>query len=87
MRFLLFTILFLFQINSLEAVEFKGKFEQGSFILGKTDPSTKIQVDDKEIRVSKEGYFAFGLGRDRKKDVVIKVIKNGKSKIFQKKSC
>ena len=85
MRFLLFTILFLFQINSLEAVEFKGKFEQGSFILGKTDPSTKIQVDDKEIRVSKEGYFAFGLGRDRKKDVVIKVIKNGKSKIFQKK--
>ena len=85
MRLLLLTILIFFKINYLQAVEFKGKFEQGSFILGKTEPGGKIQVDNKKIRVSSEGYFAFGLGRDRKKDVVIKITEKGESKTFQKR--
>ena len=43
----LLLILFL-QIQSLHAVEFKGKFEQGSFILGKTDPDSKVFIDKKK---------------------------------------
>jgi len=81
MRLLLLTIFIFFQTNLSYAIEFKGKFEQGSFILGKTDPDTKIQIDKKKIRVSKDGFFAFGLGRDRKNDVVIKIYEKGKSKI------
>ena len=84
MRLFLLTILIFFKINYLQAVEFKGKFEQGSFILGKTEPGGKIQVDNKKIRVSSEGYFAFGLDRDRKKDVVIKITEKGESKTIQK---
>ncbi len=68
----LFLIYFLF-ISNLEAVEFIGKFTQGSFILGKTDPKNKIFIDKKEVKVTKDGYFAFGLGRDRKNNVLIKV--------------
>ena len=83
----IFKIVFFYLIflSSLSATEFKGKFEQGSFILGKTEPNSTVKVDNKKIRVSKDGFFAFGLGRDRKNDVVIKVSKDEKSEVFTKK--
>ena len=73
MRFLLLVII-IFNINfNLSAVEFTGKFEQGSFILGKTKPNSKIKIDNKKIRISKDGFFAFGLDRDRKNNVIISI--------------
>jgi murein DD-endopeptidase MepM/ murein hydrolase activator NlpD len=63
--------LFFFIFNHAVAVEFKGKFIQGHFIIGKTDSAKKIFVDKKEVKVSKDGYFAFGIGKDRKLDIVI----------------
>ena len=85
MRILFFSLILILQIKVLNALEFQGKFEQGSFILGKTNPNSKIQIDSKKIRVSKDGFFAFGLDRDRKNDVVIKVTKMEKQKLFKKK--
>ena len=67
------------------SLEFKGKFEQGSFIIGKTKSNNKILVDGRSVRISKDGFFAFGLDRDRKNDVIIKIIENGKTKTIQKK--
>ena len=67
------------------AVEFKGKFEQGSFIIGKTLPGSSVVVDNKKVRVSKEGYFAFGLGRDRNNNIIIRIINKGKLEVFEKK--
>jgi len=79
-------ILLIFFINfKVLAVEFDGKFIQGHFIIGKTDPNSKIKIDKKQVKVSKDGYFAFGIGRDRKYDLVIHVEKNGiKKKIIKK---
>ena len=37
-KYLLLISLFLILSTPIKAFEFKGKFEQGSFILGKTDP-------------------------------------------------
>ena len=79
-----FLIIFLFSFKVL-AVEFDGKFIQGHFIIGKTDPNSKIKIDKKQVKVSKDGYFAFGLSRDRKYDVVITVEKNGNKKQIIKK--
>ena len=59
-------IFLLIQFNG-QAIEFEGKFIQGHFILGKTDPRAKIQIDKKSVRVSKDGFFAFGLGSYYKK--------------------
>ena len=84
MKFL-FIFLFFFQINFLNAVEFVGKFEQGSFILGKTLPGSKIEIDNRKIRISKDGYFVFGLDRDRKNDIIIKIQTKDKLKTIQKK--
>jgi len=85
MRILFFSLLLILQIKVLNALEFQGKFEQGSFILGKTNPKSKIQIDSKKVRVSKDGFFAFGLDRDRKNDVVITITKDGETKTLQKK--
>jgi len=77
-------IFLLIQFNS-QAIEFEGNFIQGHFILGKTDPGAKIQIDKKNVRVSKDGFFAFGLGRDRKNDVIITETLNGIKNQFVKK--
>ncbi len=80
----LFVIIF-FTTTKLNAVEFKGKFLQGHFIIGLTDPSAKIIIGKKEVKVSKEGYFVFGIDRDRKFDLVITKIQDGqKDKITKK---
>jgi len=70
---LLIVLFFLFFTTSSFAVTFDGKFIQGSFILGKTDPDSEVFIDKKKIKVSTDGYFVFGLGRDRKNDVIITV--------------
>ena len=56
-----------------------------SFILGKTKPGSKVQIDNRKVRVTDDGYFAFGLGRDRKNDVIIKIITKDSHKTIQKK--
>ena len=82
---ILFSILFSVSlIQSSYCVEFKGKFEQGSFILGITDPDSKVTIDDKKVKVTKNGYFVFGLGRDRKNNVIIKVFKDKKIETYEK---
>ena len=78
-------IIFLFCCFKIQALEFLGKFEQGAFILGKTNPDTKIKIDNKEVRVTKDGYFAFGLDRDRKNNIIIKIIEKNKTTIVEKK--
>ena len=77
--------LFFFLSNNVFAVEFQGKFIQGHFIIGKTEPYTKILIDKKEVKITDDGFFAFGIGRDRKYDVVITLKKDGnKQKIVKK---
>ena len=84
MKNILILLLF-FLSNNVLAVEFQGKFIQGHFIIGKTESGTKVLIDKKEVRTSDDGYFVFGIGRDRKYDVVITLNKDGnKQKIVKK---
>ena len=80
--FLIITFLITTQLN---AVEFKGKFIQGHYIVGVTDPSSKIIIDKKNVKVSEDGYFVFGIDRDRKFDLTITKINNGKKEKIIKK--
>jgi murein DD-endopeptidase MepM/ murein hydrolase activator NlpD len=70
---ILVSLLFFLITTSSFATTFNGKFIQGSFILGKTKPGSQVFVDKKEVRVSSDGFFVFGLSRDRKNDIVITV--------------
>ena len=78
---ILISLFFLLITTSSFAVTFEGKFDQGSFILGKADPGSEVFIDKKKVKVTSEGYFVFGLGRDRKDDVVITI---NKKKIIKK---
>ena len=76
---------FLIFISPVKAVEFQGKFLQGHFILGKTDPKAKILVGKKEVKVSKDGFFVFGIDRDQRYDLIFTKIIDGKKSITTKK--
>jgi len=81
----LFFLIFCFIPTHSIAIEFTGKFLQGHFIIGKTDPTAKIIIDKKQVKVSDDGFFVFGLDRDRKFDLTITKIVNGKKdKIIKK---
>ena len=80
-----YSIIFFFVTFKSYALQFNGKFIQGHFIVGKTDPNSKVIIDKKQIKVSKDGFFAFGIGKDRKYDVVIRIIKNGETTKVVKK--
>ena len=81
----LFLVVAYLTTTHLNAVEFKGKFIQGHYIVGITDPSSKIIIDKKNVKVSKDGYFVFGIDRDRKFDLTITKINNGKKEKIIKK--
>ncbi len=79
-----FIIFFIF-LSPIQAIEFKGEFLQGHFILGKTEPNSKILVGKKEVKVSKDGVFVFGIDRDQKYDLSFTKIVNGKKSLITKK--
>ena len=82
---ILISLAFLFITTTSFAVTFEGKFIQGSFILGKTEPGSEVFIDKKKVKVTLDGFFVFGLGRDRKYDVVITLNKDGNEQQIVKK--
>ena len=78
---LFFLIIFFISAHS-NAIEFKGKFLQVHYIIGITDPFAEIIIDKKKVKVSKDGFFVFGIDRDRKFDVTITKILNGNKRKF-----
>ena len=74
-----------FTSTQTHAIEFKGKFIQGHYIIGKTEPGSEIIIDKREVKVSKDGYFAFGIGKDRKFDITITENNNKIIKKIQKR--
>ena len=80
MRILIILVFSIITTSSF-AVTFDGKFIQGHFILGKTEPDSEVFIDNKKVKVTSDGYFVFGLSRDRENDVIITV---NKKKIVKK---
>ena len=80
-----FLIILIFSASPVKSIEFTGEFYQGYFIIGKTDPTAQIIIDKKKVKVSKDGYFVFGLDRDRKFDLKITKILNNKKELIVKK--
>ena len=78
-------LLIIFISSKAFAIDFEGKFRQGHFIIGKTEPKSKIWIDKKPVKVSSDGFFVFGIDRDRKYDVVITKMNEGKKEKIVKK--
>ena len=78
-------IIFFIFIFPAGSIEFKGKFIQGHFIIGKTDPKAEILVGKKSVKVSEDGFFVFGIDRDRKYDLTFTKKVNGEKIVITKK--
>ena len=78
-------ILFFIFIFPAGSIEFQGKFIQGHFIIGKTDPKAEILVGKKTVKVSEDGFFVFGIDRDRKYDLTFTKKVNGEKIVVTKK--
>ena len=72
MKKLLLFLAIIFSTHS-HALEFQGKFLQGHFILGKAEAGSIVFVDKTQVKVSEDGFFVFGIDRDRKFDVATAV--------------
>lgn len=59
-----------------------GDFIQGGLVVGKTDPDAKITLDGRAIRVTGDGMFVFGFGRDAGKTAILQaVFADGKRRV------
>ena len=64
-----FSLLLATSLVSLSAqakLTLSGEVIQGGLIVGQATPGAVVKLNDKELKVSKQGEFAFGFGRDDK---------------------
>lgn len=60
----------------------KGDFIQGGLIIGRTDPEARITLDGRSIRVTGDGRFVFGFGRDAGETAILQaVFADGKRRV------
>lgn len=55
-------------------LEFKGVLQQGSLVIGQTEPGTQVFLDERRVRVSEEGKFLIGFGRDAEPESILKFV-------------
>lgn len=54
-------------------VSFAGDFVQGGLIVARTEPGASVTVNNQSVRVSPDGWFLIGIGRDETGPVKIEV--------------
>lgn len=59
--------------NSYANIDIKGDIQQGSLIIGKTVPEAIVTLNDKPLKVSKHGDYAFGFSRDDETEYLLSV--------------
>ena len=57
--------------ESSPLINLRGKVIQGGVVIGQTKPGTKLTLNKTRIRVSKDGEFLIGFGRDAPKRAVL----------------
>ena len=53
---------------------FNGNFVQGGIVIGQNKLAKKVYLNEKNVQISKGGYFIFGFGRNQKQNSTLKVI-------------
>jgi murein DD-endopeptidase MepM/ murein hydrolase activator NlpD len=64
LRACVLSLLFLGVAHAEIPLTLRGNFEQGSIIVGETDPNAEVRLGETSLPVSPDGYFVFGLGRN-----------------------
>ena len=54
-------------------VELSGAVTQGGIVFGRTDPDAAVRLDGRPVRVSSDGHFVFGFGREATGQAVLEI--------------
>ena len=54
-------------------VQLSGQVLQGGLVIGTTEPGAQVSLDGRAVRVSADGRFVFGFGRDKTGEVVLEI--------------
>lgn len=57
-----------------EPVELRGPLMQGGLIIGQAPAGSQVRLDSQALRVSPQGNFVFGLGRDHPAQIELRVV-------------
>jgi murein DD-endopeptidase MepM/ murein hydrolase activator NlpD len=68
-----FMPLLIFLSTAVAAFELQGEQTQGGLLLGKAKPGEQVFFDGKNLRVTADGRFVFGFGRDAKPHSTLKI--------------
>lgn len=63
------------------ATELPATVQQGTLVIGRTRPTATVRYDNRLLRVSPEGVFVFGVGRDAAGPLVVKIESPGAAAI------
>lgn len=55
------------------SLELEGTLTQGGLVIGITDPGARVSIDGSNVRVSSDGQFLIGFGRDAKPDALLRI--------------
>ena len=58
---------------ALACVELSGEAGPGALLWGRTDPGSQVWLDDEPLRLSPEGSFVLGFGRDAEGESVLRI--------------
>lgn len=58
------SLLFLFQLPAWGELTLTGSMTQGGMLIGQVDTGARVEVEGKKVRVSDQGVFLLGFGRD-----------------------
>jgi len=61
------------------ALKLEGKFVQGGMLIGHVQPGDRVLVDGQPVRVSDQGVFIMGFGRDAPPTSRVQVVRAGKT--------
>lgn len=67
-------VLFLPALACADQLSVRGDFVQGGIVRGTLPPGTGLELDGQKIKVSPEGAFVIGFGRDQQGPVVLTLI-------------
>ncbi len=65
-------------------IRLEGNFVQGGLVFGTTQPDSLVSLDGRVLRLSPNGVFVFGFGRDAAPDAALQVIKPDGSQSVRK---
>ena len=67
----LFALLYL--PSTVAALQLTGQMQQGGLVIGQVEPDSLVTLDQRAVKVSKQGVFVIGFGRDAKANAELTV--------------